>query len=110
MTRDRYTLWLESADRKLDDQILGSGLTLTEAAKFIREYECANVRFVNRDYGSFRYFELDHCGPDRNHTVISATVPKTGSYDKDKHRAIEMIDVQTIQRDYEFFCAYCRGK
>jgi hypothetical protein len=35
MTRDRYTLWLESADRKLNDQILGSGLTLTEAAKFM---------------------------------------------------------------------------
>jgi hypothetical protein len=85
MTQDRYTLWLESADRKLDDQILGSGLTLAEAAKFIREYESANVRFANRDYGSFRYFELDNCGPDRYHTVISATVPKTGSYNEDIH-------------------------
>jgi hypothetical protein len=58
MTRDRYTLWLESADRKLDDQILGSGLTLTEAAKFIREYECANVRFESGLYAEDIAVEL----------------------------------------------------
>jgi hypothetical protein len=35
------TLWFESADPGLDDQILASGMNLAEAAEFIRGFTAA---------------------------------------------------------------------
>jgi hypothetical protein len=104
LTESRFTLWLESADRNLKDQILGCGMTLAEAAKCIREFEGGDIHLINRNYRTFRSFELERCDiKTGTRIVIGATVPKTKNFEEDRRRALEMIDVQTIHRDYQFW-------
>jgi hypothetical protein len=100
----RLTLWFESADPNLDDQILASGLNLTEAAEFIREFTAARYHVMHQDHRSFRSFGLMRsdltCGEVM---VLGATVPKTADYATDERLACEMIDVQIIDRNYLFW-------
>jgi hypothetical protein len=92
----RFTLWFESADPHLDDQILACGMTLAVAAEYVRSFVLADYRVVDRDHGSFRSFDLMRRDPASGETmVLGATVPKTGEYAADRKLACEMIDVQT---------------
>lgn len=100
----RFTLWFESADPDLDDQILACGLTLAEAAECVRGFVLADYRVVDRDHGSFRSFDLMRDNFTSGETmVLGATVPKTNVYTDDRKLACEIIDVQTIDRDFLFW-------
>jgi hypothetical protein len=103
-TESRFTLWFESADPALDDQILACGMTLAEAAECVRGFIPADYRVLDRDHGSFRSFDLMRNDSTSGETmVLGATVPKTGDYAADRKLACEIIDVQTIDRDFLFW-------
>jgi hypothetical protein len=104
LSETRLTLWFESADPHLDDQILASGMNLAEAAEYVRRFALADYRVVDRDHGSFRSFDLVRRDTTSGETVVlGATVPKSKDYADDRKLACEMIDVQTIDRDFLFW-------
>lgn len=99
-----YTVWIETSDRNADDQVLARGLTVAEAAELICQYGNANPYVLSRDYGTFRAFELHQYDAQANLVVvIGATVPKTDDVRRDRRRAMEMIDIQTVERHYEIW-------
>lgn len=99
-----YTLWTEEYDLDIDDPVLGTGLTLQEAAKVVREYGNARPQIQSHEYPEFYSFELIHFHPQKGYrSVIAATVPKTADFAADRSRAMEMIDVQTVHRHKEFW-------
>ena len=103
----RFTLWFEvDDDLNVDDVVLASGLTRSAAAKIVREHENSTPLFHAYDYATFRCFELIHFRAQSAgglRTVIASTVPKTGDMEADRRLALEMIDVQTLDRHREFW-------
>lgn len=100
----RYTLWQERSDLDADDRVLAIGKTTAEAAEFVRTYDGAQPHISSQDYGSFRCFELrQYDAKSKLRLVISATVPSTDDFEADRRRAMEMIDVQTLARQGEFW-------
>lgn len=100
----RYTLWLENTDLDLDDQVLGAGLTVDEAAKLIREYGGAKPRCDATDYPEFRSLEMIHFHALKGYrSVIAATVPNTFDLANDRRVAMKMIDEQIVRRHKELW-------
>jgi hypothetical protein len=101
----RYTLWFETdTDINANDEVLASGLTPLEAAKFVREYGGTATRSLALEYKRFRAFEIHHTNPnDGWRTVIAATVPRTGDAVADRKFAQELIDIQTVDRHRELW-------
>ena len=99
-----YTVWIESKDRDADDRVLARGLTVAEAAELICQYGSAKPYIHGRDYDTFRAFELHQYDSEGNLiVVIGATVPKTDDVVLDRRRAVELIDIQTIERHHEIW-------
>lgn len=99
-----YSLWQERGDLDVDDWVFAVGKTVAEAAEFVRTYDGAQPHISGQDYGSFRCFELrQYDAKSKLRVVISATVPTTDDIEEDRRRAMEMIDVQTLARQGEFW-------
>jgi hypothetical protein len=96
----RYTLWRKTEDLDVDDEVLASGLTPTQAGKFIRAFDTQMTIPRVFDHGTFRGFELVLIRSKENHlrTVLAATVPKTADLEADRTLAMEMIDIQAFDR------------
>lgn len=104
MLATKHTLWLEKHDLEIDDEVLARGLSLPEAAEFVRRYGNAQPYLHHQDYDTFRCFELrQHDAKFRLKLVIAATVPMTADFEEDRRRAQAMIDAQTFARAGEFW-------
>lgn len=108
----KYSIWLERSGLEVDDEVLASGLTVAEAAKFIREYGHAKPYIFGKDYPTFRAFELwQWSAKNKLLLVIAATVPKTDDAQRDQQDAMEMINAQIFARHSEFFpCRISTGE
>jgi hypothetical protein len=100
----RYTLWLERPDLDADDEVLGAGLTVQDAAKLVREYGGTKPRFDASEYAEFRSFEMIHFHSVKKYrSVIAATVPKSFEFAADERAAMRMIDEQIVHRHKELW-------
>lgn len=100
----RYTLYIENTDLDSDDQVLGAGLTMGEAAKVVREFGGAKPRFDATDYPGFRSLEMIHFHSEKPYrSVIAATVPNTVDKAYDHRVAMAMIDEQIVHRHKELW-------
>lgn len=85
----------------LDDEVLVSGLSPSQAGKFIRAFDTQMTIPRVFDRGSFRCFELVLIRSKESHlrTVLAAAVPKTADLEADRMLAMEMIDIQAFEVD-----------
>ena len=101
-----YTLFVEKNHVADDDVVIARGLRLDQVAKAIRERDGAISFITDRDYGSFRAFELrKHDAKMKLKFIIGATVPATQNAAFDREAAEKLIDVQVVARCHEF-CEY----